>query len=72
MAVDQTMCGKSVQTEIKEGTRFGRANNIVIGGGNIFRGVRGQHYPGMDGGNCLDYMGMLAAVLGSLALQRFP
>lgn len=40
---------------------------IVIGGGNIFRGVAASAQ-GMDRANA-DYMGMLATVMNSLALQ---
>jgi len=40
---------------------------IVIGGGNIFRGIAGTAQ-GMDRATS-DYMGMLATVLNSLALQ---
>ena len=41
---------------------------IVIGGGNIFRGVAAS-VKGMDRANA-DYMGMLATVINSLALQK--
>jgi uridylate kinase len=41
---------------------------IVIGGGNIFRGVAAS-VKGMDRANA-DYMGMLATVMNSLALQN--
>ena len=40
---------------------------IVIGGGNIFRGVKAAS-KGMDRSTA-DYMGMLATVINSLALQ---
>ena len=40
---------------------------IVVGGGNIFRGIAGST-KGMDRGTA-DYMGMLATVINSLALQ---
>jgi len=40
---------------------------LVIGGGNIFRGVAGST-EGMDRANA-DYMGMLATVINSMALQ---
>src|SRR4051812_47057368 len=40
---------------------------IVIGGGNIFRGIKGATH-GMDRASA-DYMGMLATVLNCLALQ---
>ena len=41
---------------------------IVVGGGNIFRGVAGAA-AGLDRGSA-DYMGMLATVLNALALQN--
>ena len=41
---------------------------IVIGGGNIFRGLAASA-KGMDRANA-DYMGMLAAVMNSLAMQN--
>lgn len=40
---------------------------IVVGGGNIFRGIAGSA-KGMDRGTA-DYMGMLATVINSMALQ---
>ena len=41
---------------------------VVIGGGNIFRGIRGALY-GMDRTGS-DYMGMLATVINGLALKN--
>ncbi|MBL4666019.1 MAG: UMP kinase [Sneathiella sp.] len=41
---------------------------IVVGGGNIFRGVSGTAQ-GMDQANA-DYMGMMATVMNALALQH--
>ena len=41
---------------------------IVIGGGNIFRGIAASA-KGMDRANA-DYMGMLATIMNSLALQN--
>ena len=41
---------------------------IVIGGGNIFRGVRGVEGGMKDRANA-DYMGMLATVINAMALQ---
>ena len=41
---------------------------MVIGGGNIFRGVARQRTEGMDRATA-DYMGMLATVINALALQ---
>jgi len=52
--------------EIQEVTRLGCEVAVVIGGGNIFRGVAGGSV-GMDRATA-DYMGMLATVMNSLAL----
>jgi uridylate kinase len=53
--------------EIKEIHGIGTEIAIVIGGGNIFRGVSGAS-KGMDRVQA-DYMGMLATVINGLALQ---
>ncbi|MBL8515586.1 MAG: UMP kinase [Betaproteobacteria bacterium] len=53
--------------EVKEVADLGVQIGIVIGGGNIFRGVS-QSAAGMDRATA-DYMGMLATVINSLALQ---
>jgi uridylate kinase len=52
--------------EIAQITRQGVEVAVVIGGGNIFRGVAGGAV-GMDRATA-DYMGMLATVMNSLAL----
>jgi uridylate kinase len=52
--------------EVAEVTRMGVQVAVVIGGGNIFRGVAGGSV-GMDRATA-DYMGMLATVMNSLAL----
>ena len=52
--------------EIQEVTSLGCEVAVVIGGGNIFRGVAGGSV-GMDRATA-DYMGMLATVMNSLAL----
>ena len=52
--------------EIAQVRRLGVEVAIVIGGGNIFRGVAGGSV-GMDRATA-DYMGMLATVMNSLAL----
>jgi uridylate kinase len=54
-------------TEIKEIQGLGVQVAVVIGGGNIFRGIKGAT-KGMDRASA-DYMGMLATVLNCLALQ---
>ncbi len=53
--------------EIKEVTEKGIEVAIVIGGGNIFRGLAGSS-EGMDRVQA-DHMGMLATVINGLALQ---
>ncbi len=53
--------------EICEIQQLGVQVAIVIGGGNIFRGVAGST-AGMDRASA-DYMGMLATVINGLALQ---
>jgi uridylate kinase len=52
--------------EVQEVTALGVEVAIVIGGGNIFRGVAGGSV-GMDRATA-DYMGMLATVMNALAL----
>lgn len=54
--------------EIKEIHKTGVQIAIVIGGGNIFRGISGAS-KGMDRVQA-DYMGMLATVINGLALQN--
>ncbi len=58
---------KEYAIEIKNVVQQGVQVAIVIGGGNIFRGVAGASN-GMDRVQG-DYMGMLATVINSLALQ---
>lgn len=54
-------------SEIKAAAELGVQIAIVIGGGNIFRGMQGAA-KGMDRVQG-DYMGMLATVINSMALQ---
>ncbi|HOJ30675.1 MAG TPA: UMP kinase [bacterium] len=57
----------SIAEEIKEVTELGCQTAIVIGGGNIFRGItRDANVIDEISG---DYMGMLATVINGLALQ---
>jgi uridylate kinase len=58
---------KAYAEEIKSLHEMGTEIAIVIGGGNIFRGVSGAS-EGMDRVQA-DYMGMLATVINGLALQ---
>jgi uridylate kinase len=57
-----------VAKEIKEVHKLGVEVCLVIGGGNIFRGLSGAAR-GMERATA-DYMGMLATVINSLALQN--
>jgi len=57
----------SIAMQIKEVVEIGTQISIVVGGGNIWRGVAGST-KGMDRATA-DYMGMLATVINSLALQ---
>ncbi len=65
-SIDPEVLG-AIAAEIKEVVRLGVSLGIVVGGGNIFRGVEGNA-KGMDRTSA-DYMGMLATVINSLALQ---
>ena len=58
---------KRVAGEISEAQSAGYQIGIVVGGGNIFRGVSAAA-KGMDPANS-DYMGMLATVINALALR---
>ena len=57
-----------IAREIKEAVSMGVQLAIVIGGGNIFRGVEAS-VQGMERASA-DYMGMLATVINALALQN--
>lgn len=58
---------KALAEEVRDIHRMGIQVGVVIGGGNIFRGIKGAT-KGMDRASA-DYMGMLATVLNCLALQ---
>ncbi|OGW74788.1 MAG: UMP kinase [Omnitrophica bacterium RBG_13_46_9] len=58
----------SIAEQIKEVQELGVEIAVVIGGGNIFRGLKAATTKGMDRATA-DYMGMLATVLNGLALQ---
>lgn len=58
---------KSVAAQIKELAQLEVEVAVVVGGGNIWRGKIGEEM-GMDRATA-DYMGMLATVMNSLALQ---
>jgi len=57
----------SIAQQVKEVNELQVQVAIVVGGGNIWRGVAGSS-KGMDRATA-DYMGMLATVMNSLALQ---
>ncbi|WP_027358307.1 UMP kinase [Desulforegula conservatrix] len=58
---------KYVAAEVRKIYDLGVETAIVVGGGNIFRGVKASSF-GMDRASA-DHMGMLATVINSLALQ---
>ncbi len=58
---------KKISIEVKQIWEMNVNVSIVIGGGNIFRGIKGASL-GMDRASA-DYMGMLATVINGLALQ---
>lgn len=58
---------KSIASQVKEIAELGVEAAVVVGGGNIWRGKIGSEM-GMDRATA-DYMGMLATVMNSLALQ---
>jgi uridylate kinase len=57
----------AIANEIHDVVALGVQLSVVIGGGNIFRGLAASS-AGMDRASA-DYMGMLATVMNSLALQ---
>jgi uridylate kinase len=57
----------AIANDIKDVVAMGVQVCVVIGGGNIFRGVSGAS-AGMDRAQA-DYMGMLATVMNALAMQ---
>src|SRR5260221_12452923 len=57
----------AIAKEIKEVKELDVELAVVIGGGNIFRGLAGSKH-GLDRA-AGDYMGMLATVINALALQ---
>lgn len=59
---------KQIASDVKAAHETGCQMGVVIGGGNIFRGVAAST-DGMDRASA-DYMGMLATCINSLALQE--
>ena len=68
LGIDPQIVG-DIAGEIKEVNGMGIEMGIVIGGGNIFRGLSASAR-GMDRVSA-DYMGMLATVINAMALQDF-
>lgn len=64
--IDQDVL-KTYAAEIRTAVHAGAEVAVVIGGGNIFRGV-GNHLDGMTRAHA-DYMGMLATMINAMALQ---
>ena len=59
---------KMIANEIKKVTEEGAQVAVVVGGGNIFRGMKNSAKLGMDQASG-DYVGMLATVMNAIALQ---
>jgi uridylate kinase len=65
--IDQSTCEQFAQ-EVLDAANAGAEICLVIGGGNIFRGMQGAA-KGMERASA-DYMGMLATVMNALAMQN--
>jgi uridylate kinase len=65
--IDQGTCERIAQ-EVLDAVKGGAEMCLVIGGGNIFRGMSGAA-KGMERASA-DYMGMLATVMNALAMQN--
>lgn len=59
---------KMISNEIKKACELGAQVAVVVGGGNIFRGMRNSAKLGMDQASG-DYVGMLATVMNAITLQ---
>ena len=59
---------ESLAKQIKEVKELGVQVTLVVGGGNIFRGLKTSATTGMERATA-DYMGMLATAINGLALQ---
>ena len=64
--INLDMAGR-IAREVGAARKMGTEVCLVIGGGNIFRGISGAA-KGMDRANA-DYMGMLATIMNALAMQ---
>ncbi len=65
--IDMSVCDRLAK-DISEAVKAGAEIAVVVGGGNIFRGLTGAA-KGMDRATA-DYMGMLATVMNALAIQN--
>ena len=65
--IDQNPVRKIAQ-EIQKARQLGAEIAVVVGGGNIFRGMKNSAKLGMDQASG-DYVGMLATVMNAIALQ---
>jgi uridylate kinase len=65
--IDIGVCERMAQ-EVNQAVQAGTEMCLVIGGGNIFRGMQGAA-KGMERASA-DYMGMLATVMNALAMQN--
>lgn len=65
--INPDVIGK-VAAEIKEAADMGVQIAIVVGGGNIFRGLQASSKLGMDRA-AADYVGMMATIMNALVLQ---
>jgi len=65
--IDMGVCG-ALAEDIREVVAAGVQVSVVVGGGNIFRGLAGVA-KGMDRATA-DYMGMLATVMNALAFRN--
>ncbi len=59
---------KMISNEIKKAVEMGAEVAVVVGGGNIFRGMKNSAKLGMDQASG-DYVGMLATVMNAITLQ---
>src|SRR5277367_5512557 len=66
-SIDPDVIGR-ISDEIAAARRIGVQVAVVVGGGNIFRGVQGSKW-GMDKA-AADYVGMLATIMNCLMLQE--
>ena len=65
--IDPDVIG-AIADEIRQAYSLGVQIAVVVGGGNIFRGVQGSKW-GMDKA-AADYVGMLATIMNALILQE--